>query len=90
MVEDSTLISVFSPVNSKEALPVAVNVALFGLGAPYSVGFRNCFSAAMLCDETVTMALLTFCESINTLPKIMASADVEQAPYKPKKHLEKL
>ena len=47
-IDDSTLIFVFSFVSMIAAPPVAVNVALFGFGAPYSVGFLNCFSLLIL------------------------------------------
>ena len=48
MVEDSILTLLFVFVTSIEAAPVEVNVAVSGLGAPYSVGFLNCFSLAKL------------------------------------------
>ena len=61
------------------APPVVVNVAVLGFGAPYSVGFLNCFSLAILCDETVTTAFLTLLLSIKTEPKISPSVLVVHA-----------
>ena len=39
-----------------EAPPVVVKVVLLGLGPPYSTGYLNCFSAALLWEETDTIA----------------------------------
>ena len=60
----STLILVFSFVNKTEAPPVAVKVAVLGFGAPYSVGFRNCFSLDKLCEEHAAIQFLIFPLSI--------------------------
>ena len=48
MVEDSTLTLLFLLLSKILTPPVEVKVAVLGLGVPYSVGFLNCFSAAIL------------------------------------------
>ena len=40
------------------AAPVTVNVAVLGLGPPYSIGCLNCFSDVQLCDDTETIEFL--------------------------------
>jgi len=84
IVEDSILN--FDGVLLSKVLiaPVAVNVTVWGFGAPYSTGYRNCFSAVKLCDEVMVKTLwqLLFCKKF--APIINDSGNVAQAEYKPK------
>ena len=81
------LISKYAKVSKIEDAPVEVNVAVSGLGAPYSTGFRNCFSLVKLWDDTVTIAFFIFLLSINEDAIMIASILVEHAPYIPRKLL---
>ena len=90
MVEDSILTSLFVFVTSIEAAPVEVNVAVSGLGTPYSVGFLNCFSLAKLWEEVDTIHFMTFLPSIKLDAIISPSLLVAQALNIPKKGISKL
>jgi hypothetical protein len=64
----STLILPFSLDNKTLPAPVQVNVEYLGLGAPYSVGFLNCFSAPVLCELTAHIQfLICLLDNINTI-----------------------
>lgn len=67
------------------APPVAVKVAVFGFGAPYSVGFLNCFSLDILCEEVAAMTFLTKPPSIRDDASNIPSTLVAQALYIPRK-----
>ena len=64
----------------KAPAAVAVHCAVGGLCAPYSVGARNCLSAARLCD-VVSVATLLYDPRFNMAEaKRSDSVQVEQAP----------
>ena len=71
-------------VRRTDTAPVVVNVAVFGFGVPYSVGFLNCFSLTMLWLEVDTSTLLQNFPSIKLLPMISPSLLVEHASKIPR------
>ena len=70
---------------SAEAAPVTVHCAVGVRCPPYSSGYLNCFSAEQKCDEVEDTAFLKIPQLTPIAALIIASTDVEQAPYTPLK-----
>ena len=84
IVDDSIFI-LLSLFPTKVAIaPVVVNVEVWGLGAPYSTGYLNCFSAVKLCELTTVITFLKPLQSTKLLASINYSGNVAQAEYTPK------